>query len=87
MVAVQETHSTLGVVGMASSTHEVQAWWSHEGHSTGEVGLLVRKAFLSNFQEDRIEGLEVVAGRAAILRLDGSAGSLDLCSTGAEQNP
>ena len=79
-VAVQETHSTPGVVGMASSAQNTRAWWSHEGQSTGGVGILVRKGFLEHFVEDRIEWVEVVPGRAAILRLDGPEGSLDICT-------
>ncbi len=64
---------------MATSSHDVQAWWSHEGQCTGGVGIFVRKAFLEHFLEGRAEWVAVVPGRAAMLRLDGRRGSLDLC--------
>ena len=78
-VAVQEAHSTEGVAKTLRLPRGVRAWWSHGSAAVGGVGLLIKSSFLSKFKDVQDEDLvEAVPGRAAILRLDGPSGSLDI---------
>ncbi|CAK0890248.1 unnamed protein product, partial [Prorocentrum cordatum] len=78
-LALQETHSTLGAAAVAKFPNSIATWWSHGSQSIGGVGLLVKTAFLDKFGgASRATWVETTPGRAAILRLDGSTGSLDI---------
>ena len=78
-LAIQETHGTPEGVAMSRGLPDCKIWWSHESQATGGVALAIRSAFLAQFWEPDNESLlEVVPGRAAILRLHGPCGSLDI---------
>ena len=79
ILAIQETHSTEGSVAIARMPQDTCAWWSHESQSTGRVGIMVNRSFMERFPGTNQDSWqEVVPGRAAILRLDGPSGSLDV---------
>ena len=75
ILALQETHSTIANTTRVITPPGRQIWWSHETQHTGGVGLIITQTFLRNFQSNYDgtigDWLEVVPGRAAILRLEG----------------
>ena len=78
-LAIQETHGTPEGVAMSRGFPEARIWWSHETQAIGGIALAIRSTFLDQFWEPAGESLlEVVPGRAAILRLDGPSGSIDI---------
>ena len=54
------------------------AWWSHGTAARAGIGLLVKNKFLAHFDQSLTQWIEVVPGRAAILRLKGPQGALDI---------
>ena len=78
-VGMQETHSVEGRSRMLRLPGHSTAFYSHGTSRTAGVCLWVKKAFLQQFNPITARSwVEVEPGRAAILRLDGHLGSLDL---------
>ena len=80
VLALQETHSTEGKARSWTGDRGTTSFWSHNPTTrTAGVALLVRTSFLQQFLP-LTEGSwqEILPGRAAVLRLDGPQGSLDL---------
>ena len=78
-VGLQETHSTDGAVKAMSMPTGIRPFWSHGSTRKAGIGLLVKEQFLLNFNavtDDSWE--EVEPGRAAVLRLRGPQGALDI---------
>ena len=75
----QETHSTQGRARMLRLPRECTAHWSHDSTHTAGVGLWIRHSFLQHFNPAQAgDWVEIVPGRAAVLRLNGPLGSLDI---------
>jgi hypothetical protein len=77
-LAIQETHSTPGTIAAASFPQSIKAWWSHEGQSTGVVGIMVQNRFLARFTPGDEGWCEILPGRTAVPRLNGTEGALDI---------
>ena len=80
LLALQETHSTVGYARVWEEGKDTVGFWSHHQPSgVAGIALLVRPAFLAQFYpcHDR-SWVEICQGRAAVLRLDGPTGSLDI---------
>ena len=78
-VGLQETHSTDGAVKAMSMPTGIRPFWSHGSTRKAGIGLLVKEQFLLSFNavtDDSWE--EVEPGRAAVLRLRGPQGALDI---------
>ena len=79
-VALQETHSTKGGTDALRLPTGFTPFWSHGTTTRAGIGLIVKDDFLRNFNHPRDgDWIEVVPSWAAILRLSGSQGSLDIC--------
>ena len=78
--ALQETRSTEGKARAWTGDQGTTSFWSHNRTArTAGVALLVRTAFLQQFFPiTEHSWQELIPGRAAVLRLDGPQGSLDL---------
>jgi hypothetical protein len=80
-LALQEAHSTDGRVRAASVPNHIRPFWSHGPTTIGGVSLWIDRDFLNEFVAVREEGwCEVEPGRAAVLRLGGQKGALDIFS-------
>ena len=84
ILALQETHSTVANTTRATLSRTSQFWWSHETQHTGGVGIAASTTFLANFRKNTDgsvgEWIEVTPGRAAILRLEGPKGDMDIAT-------
>ena len=80
VLALQETHSTEGKSRTWTGDRGTTSFWSHNSTArTAGVALLVRTSFLQQFLPiTEHSWQEILPGRAAVLRLDGPQGSLDL---------
>ena len=80
-VALQGTHSTEGRSRMLRLPHRCVPFYSHyDSTRTAGVCIWVKQPLLRQFNPTTIDSwIEVAPGRAAILRLDGPKGSLDIC--------
>ena len=79
-VGLQETNSVEGRARMLRLPSHSTAFYSHGTSRTAGICLWVKKAFLQHVNPiTDWSWVEVEPGRAAILRLDGHLGSLDLC--------
>jgi exonuclease III len=79
ILATQETHGTPGKAKALSLPAEVRPFWSHLTSQLGGVGLWFARPFLQNFDpltDDDI--IQVEAGRAMVVRLEGPLGALDV---------
>jgi hypothetical protein len=78
-VAIQETHGTEGAARLVRLPASTVAFWSHDSQRSAGVGLVVQKQFLQQFHAiSQDSWIQVEPGRAAILRLKGPQGSLDI---------
>ena len=85
LLAMQETHSTNANTNrILSSTPGTSFWWSHETQHTGGVGIAASTSFLRQFRTNADgtygEWIEIAPGRAALLRLEGPRGDLDIAT-------
>ena len=71
-----ETHSVPGAAEAWRGPRDSRAWWSHGTASRAGVGVIVQGRLLEAFPER--DWIEFEPGRAAVLRLGGPQGSLDL---------
>ncbi len=77
--ALQETHGAVGRSDVLPLPAGVRSFWSHDTTRTAGVGLLVKDDFLSSFNPVKAHDWEDVEdGRAAVLRLRGPRGCLDV---------
>ena len=79
VIALQGTHTIATNTARLITGHDHTFWWSHETRQTGSryrSGEQLPETFPHPEQGRSVEG--VVQGRAAILRLDGSNGPLDI---------
>ena len=78
-VGIQETHGIEGRARQVRMPTKCIPFWSHDSQRLAGIGLWVRPSFLQHFNPTRPEDWEtLVPGRAAVLRLDGHQGALDL---------
>ena len=77
-VILTETHSSAGESLAWHAPPDTTAWWSHGTNARAGVGLILRNSFLQRFHQPSCQWEEIVPGRAAVLRLRGPSGSLDL---------
>ena len=91
-LALQETHTSTGRTRMFRHGPDIVPFWSHDTSThTAGVALWVRPQFLQRFSATTpTSWQEIAPGRAAVLRLDGPAGSLDIYTvympTGTQQH-
>ena len=85
ILALQETHTTVAnTTRILTPAGGTTIWWSHETQQTGGIGLAITPNFLQHFRRN-VDGtwgewVEVSPGRAAILRLEGARGNLDIAT-------
>jgi hypothetical protein len=77
-ITLSETHGSEGEASLWFGPANCQSWWSAGSASRAGVGIIVKKAFLMNFVAELTSWEEIVPGRAAVLRLRGPQGALDL---------
>ena len=80
-IMVTETHSNAGKVKAKSdiiTSLNFRAWWSHGTNRRAGVGILVRNSFLQQFSSKPPQWIHIQKGEAAVLRLSGPSGDLDL---------
>ena len=78
-MAVQETHGQPGRESALQLPDGVRGFWSAGTTQQAGVGLLVRESLLARFAPVRdSDWITPVAGRAAMLRLRGPEGALDI---------
>ena len=78
-VGITEAHVLEGVAVAWSCPSDCRCWFSPGTQRRAGVGLVVKLDFLKQFDAPRREDwIETVPGRAAVLRLRGPAGALDL---------
>ena len=76
MVIVSESHGNTSALMLAEPPSGTLAWWSPGSSRRGGVGVVVSAAFLSKFPRRTWEVIR--PGRAAVLRLAGPLGALDV---------
>ena len=90
ILALQETHSTVGTVegslatqgNIASLRNTHKMFWSHGTTKKAGVALWVQNSLLGMFEETNDDSwFEIIPGRAARLRLQGPLGALDIYVT------
>jgi len=75
----QETHSTKGAALVKATPRGFRSFWAHGSRSQAGVGLVISLSFLQQFDPVKEEDWEIIVpGRAAVLRLNGFQGSLDI---------
>ena len=57
------------------------AWWSHGTTARAGVGVVAQAGFIRSFSDAEPQWAELVPGRAAVLRLRGPQGALDIAVT------
>ena len=77
-VTVTESHGAAGSSAIWDGPRDCQCWWSPGTARRAGVGAVVQRAFLELFNSAPPEWVEVSPGRAAVLRLRGPSGSLDI---------
>ena len=65
----------------ASVTKGFRPFWSHGGNRRAGVGILVSLDLLKKFSLSPLCWVQINEGEAAILRLQGDEGNLDICCT------
>ena len=77
--AFQETHSSIGKADALKLPRDMTAVWSDGTNRQAGVGLIMNNAFLENFNPIRpTDWNEIDTGRAAVLRLSGKYGNMDI---------
>lgn len=82
IVFVSETHGTLGASRAMQELldrEQCTAFWTHGTRSRGGIGTIIKLSFLQQFHPTLPDDWTVLStGRAAVLRLRGAHGNLDL---------
>ena len=76
IVIVSESHGTTSALLLAEPPSGTQAWWSPGTSRQGGVGVVISLPFLRHFPSRTWE--EIRPGRAAVLRLNGPQGAMDI---------
>ena len=71
-----ETHGVAGRGDAIKCPQDVRQFWSNGTTTQGGIGLWIKKPFLAKFPNWSWE--ELVAGRVAVLRLEGTEGQFDI---------
>ena len=80
ILALTETHGNEGKCRGRRMPRDFRAFWSNGGDGEAGVGIWLREKFMRKIEGDRggHEWLEVVPGRAAVLRCWGAEGRLQV---------
>ena len=82
VMVLQETHSTRANTARLILPHSHRFWWSHGTQQTAGIAIGVATTLLNKFGQPTMgrpgEWTDIVAGRAAMLRLEGPQGAFDL---------
>ena len=79
ILGIAETHSNDGKILGRHTPHGFTPYWSHGTNAVGGVGLLLSNSFLQNFNPTTDKSwLQIIDGRVARLRLEGTQGCLDV---------
>ena len=82
IIALQETHSTPANTARLILPDSHLFWWSHDTQQTAGIAVGVATTLLKKFCQPTSgrpgDWIEIVAGRAAMLRMEGPQGALDL---------
>ena len=79
-LAISETHGLEGEAAAWRGPQDCVGFYSAGTARRAGVGLLVKRSFMQHFDAAATQWLELLPGRAAVLRLRGPQGSLDLYS-------
>ena len=78
---INETHSTQGKAAAMDTIltkYGLTARWSHGGSRRGGVAVIIKNTFLEKFRSNEPQWFDIEAGTAAIMRLQGKEGNLDI---------
>ena len=73
-----DTHGRDGEGDSLKLPPGVSSWWSHGSSRRGGIGIWVKDSFLAKFQKKAPKWVVILQGRAAVLRLEGDEGNIDL---------